>query len=146
MAFVKNHGCVLNLRRGDRGFDSVRLYDNPVYGTTNGIYAELTTSADAEAVIGSLSSLVDGGFSSYSGEMGRYYNDSFIAPNDTTGDAKGRAFVVNFAEGNKKANIYIPGVLNTKVEDVATVLKGLAWKDETGSKLTVNTVEVKVAI
>jgi hypothetical protein len=146
MAYVANHGAVLNIRRGQRDFQSLRVYDSPFMGKTNGIYADLSTSTDVEGLISTLSPNIDGVVTSYSGVMGRYYDDSPVIPSDTVGDAKGRTYVVTFSDSTDKATIYVPNVLLTKVEDVGLALKSLTWKDSSGTTLTVQGVEVKTVL
>jgi len=143
MGWKANKGTVLNFKRGDKGFLSVKLYGAGYMAKPNGIVLELGTTTDTETLITGLQPLVDGVVSSYAGPAGRQYFEDLIVPSDEMGDSVGWTYTVIFDGTNDKCIVFIPNALKTKLDDIAVFLKAQSYKNKDNVSLVVQDVAYK---
>lgn len=146
MAWVAKKGTKFGIIYGDRGYAEGKLFDTAPYSKGNGIYVAFGTQVSRETALANIQPNIDGIIARCSSEAGVFENDAAVRTNDNYGDAGTKVYSISFTDWTEKCSLVINQVLNTKVNALGTVLKGLEYFNPAGTKLTVKAVEVKTVI
>jgi len=135
MAYRKVNDFTLGVKIGDTGYSFKSLVDYQ-------IHPQFQSQSSMEAFVNALNPLLDGKIYHMNCNVGSYYDEAFVVPNDT-GSAMSKTYTISFKDVPMTCKFEVPFVNPLKIKEVGQVLKTLDFYIKE-TKLVIKAVKVSM--